>query len=206
MKLDGVITIICANRRLASEYVAEFQKGDHALDLYRVTHIPERQQLPARVSAFLLDESAVATQSKRALKTAVQRFVNVAPVIIVAAATRQSELAGLLTAGLADFVARTGDFVPLSVGLVQRRIRSTGATWRYGVDGEKGWSDFGEMLRHEVNNPLTGILGNAEMVLAKRDQLPSSVIERLETIAHLAVRLRETVRRLSSAAQMRQAG
>jgi len=62
------------------------------------------------------------------------------------------------------------------------------------------------MLRHEVNNPLTGILGNAEMVLAKRDQLPSSVIERLETIANLAVRLRETVRRLSSAPQARQAG
>lgn len=206
MKLDGVITIMCANRRLAGEYVAEFQKGDHAFDLYRVTHMPERQQLPARVSAFLLDESAVSTQSKRALKTAVQRCVNIAPVIIVATAARQSELAGLLTAGLADFVARTGDFVPLAVGLVQRRIRSTGAARRYSVDGQDGWSDFGEMLRHEVNNPLTGILGNAEMVLAKRDQLPSSVIERLETIAHLAVRLRETVRRLSSAVQMRQAG
>ena len=59
--------------------------------------------------------------------------------------------------------------------------------------------DFGEILRHEVNNPLTGILGNTELLLARRDRLPASAIERLETIAELAVRLRETVRRLSNA-------
>jgi len=69
----------------------------------------------------------------------------------------------------------------------------------------QGSADFGEILRHEVNNPLTGILGNAEMLLARRD-LPASAIERLETIAHLAVRLRETVRRLSGAAELRHAG
>jgi signal transduction histidine kinase len=61
---------------------------------------------------------------------------------------------------------------------------------------------FGELLRHELNNPLTGILGNAELLLAevrrKNDgQLPNGGQQRLETIAALAVRLRETVRRLS---------
>jgi signal transduction histidine kinase len=59
--------------------------------------------------------------------------------------------------------------------------------------------DFGEVLRHEVNNPLTGILGNTELLLARRDRLPPAAVERLETIAGLAVRLRETVRRLSNA-------
>src|SRR5437016_3749659 len=59
--------------------------------------------------------------------------------------------------------------------------------------------DFGEILRHEVNNPLTGILGNTELLLARRDKLPPGAVERLETIAELAVRLRETVRRLSNA-------
>ena len=61
---------------------------------------------------------------------------------------------------------------------------------------------FGEVLRHELNNPLTGILGNAELLLAevrrKNDgRLPRGGQQRLETIAELAVRLRETVRRLS---------
>ena len=61
------------------------------------------------------------------------------------------------------------------------------------LDGE-----LGERLRHEVNNPLTGILGNAELLLARRGELPAAVVSRLETIANLAVRLRETIRRLTS--------
>ena len=51
-----------------------------------------------------------------------------------------------------------------------------------------------------MNNPLTGILGNAELLLARREGLSPAAVIRVETIAELAVlRLRETVRRLSSA-------
>jgi signal transduction histidine kinase len=61
--------------------------------------------------------------------------------------------------------------------------------------------DFGELLRHELNNPLTGILGNAELLLIElrraHIELPADVLPRLETVASLAVRMRETVRRLS---------
>ncbi|HEY2118884.1 MAG TPA: histidine kinase dimerization/phospho-acceptor domain-containing protein [Candidatus Acidoferrum sp.] len=60
---------------------------------------------------------------------------------------------------------------------------------------------FGQVLRHELNNPLTGILGNAELLFVelhrKNIELPSSLEGRLETIASLAVRMRETVRNLS---------
>jgi len=127
--------------------------------------------------------------------------------IVVAAPERQSELGFLLGSGAADFVARTGDFVPVAVEFLKRRMRlaTAGAACRSGIEKDEFGTDFGEILRHEVNNPLTGILGNAEMLLARRDRLPASAIERLETIAHLAVRLRETVRRLSSAAELRQA-
>jgi signal transduction histidine kinase len=56
-------------------------------------------------------------------------------------------------------------------------------------------------LRHELNNPLTGILGNAELLLVelrrKNVELPVQARARLETIAALAVRMRETVRQLS---------
>ena len=61
--------------------------------------------------------------------------------------------------------------------------------------------DFGEVLRHELNNPLTGTLGNAELLLVelrrRSIELPQQTVLRLETIATLAVRMRETVRRLS---------
>jgi signal transduction histidine kinase len=50
--------------------------------------------------------------------------------------------------------------------------------------------DFGEVLRHELNNPLTGILGNAELLLleARRGKLdlPPLTLRRLETITELA--------------------
>jgi signal transduction histidine kinase len=74
---------------------------------------------------------------------------------------------------------------------------------------EEAGEDFGEVLRHELNNPLTGILGNAELLLAevhrKNDgKLPHGGEQRLETIAELAVRLRETVRRLSQEWETRQ--
>ena len=69
------------------------------------------------------------------------------------------------------------------------------------MESQQGTRDFGEVLRHELNNPLTGILGNAELLLAelrrRNIELPQQAVLRLETIATLAVRMRETVRRLS---------
>jgi signal transduction histidine kinase len=58
--------------------------------------------------------------------------------------------------------------------------------------------DVAEIFRHEINNPLTGILGNAELLLAHRDRMHATDTQRLETIVSLAVRLRETVRRVSN--------
>jgi hypothetical protein len=61
--------------------------------------------------------------------------------------------------------------------------------------------DFGHVLRHELNNPLTGIMGNAELLLAevkrKNIELPPLAVRRLEIIVALAIRMRETVRGLS---------
>jgi two-component system, NtrC family, sensor kinase len=76
------------------------------------------------------------------------------------------------------------------------------AALRPGTTIETDAEDFGEILRHELNNPLTGILGNAELLLAEirrseDGRLPRGGVQRLETIAALAVRLRETIRRIS---------
>ena len=115
-------------------------------------------------------------------------------------------MSALVAAGAADFVARGGESVPAALALVERRVRQAqnhalGAGF-LAQNAEGQPETFGEILRHELNNPLTGILGNAELLLAevrrKNDgRLPSGGQKRLETIAALAVRLRETVRRLS---------
>lgn len=207
MSAEHLVQIICANPELTREYINEFQNAGGSFHLRPIAWLAAARQARAEASVFLLDESGVEDQSTQALQEAVGRLAEGAPVVVVAAPERQPELSFLLSSGAADFVARTGNFVPVAVGLVERRIRLAVAgvsSCSFSSNGESS-NDFGEILRHEINNPLTGILGNAEMLLARRDRLPASAIERLETIAHLAVRLRETVRRLSNAAELRQA-
>ncbi len=65
-------------------------------------------------------------------------------------------------------------------------------------------ADLARVIRHEVNNPLTGILGNAELILAEGAGLPEKTRERLTTIIYLAVRLRDVLRELEE--RMRGAG
>ena len=139
-------------------------------------------------------------RARETLESAVALLTETAPVVVAAAPEKQAGLAFLITSGAVDFVARTGNFLPIVAGMLDRRVRMAervAGMIQFPKDELSG--DFGEILRHEVNNPLTGILGNTELLLARRDRLPPAAVERLETIAELAVRLRETVRRLSNA-------
>ena len=49
-------------------------------------------------------------------------------------------------------------------------------------------------VRHEINNPLTGVIGQAQLLL--REELSASVRKRVETIEELAARIKETVAHL----------
>ena len=46
-------------------------------------------------------------------------------------------------------------------------------------------------VRHEINNPLTGVLGQAQLLL--REELNERARKRVETIEDLALRLRDIV-------------
>ena len=150
-------------------------------------------------AVILLDVSAAEPRSGDAsLESIVCTLTEGAPVVVVAAPQQRAELAFLISRGVVEFVARSGEFVRTAVELIEKRARQAQrepgvAVFHGGTPSE----EFGELLRHEVNNPLTGILGNAELLLARRDRLPAAAIARVETIADLAVRLREIVRRLS---------
>jgi signal transduction histidine kinase len=152
----------------------------------------------------------------------VSSLATYAPVVVIGEAEHQRKLAALVASGSADYVVRTGECLNVALGLVERRLRKAqtdaqascapGAFRdhrRKDVLPELDREDFGEVLRHELNNPLTGILGNAELLLSeirrKSDgRLPQGAPQRLETIAALAVRLRESVRRLSQEWESRQ--
>jgi signal transduction histidine kinase len=152
-------------------------------------------------TVIFLDESALnPARDGEGLEPAVAQLIETAPVVVAASAKKQSELSFLITSGAVDFVIRSNHFLPTVAELLQRRVRmSDRAAGMIPFPKENATDDFGEILRHEVNNPLTGILGNTELLLAQRDRLPPAVVERLQTIAELAVRLRETVRRVSNA-------
>jgi signal transduction histidine kinase len=49
-------------------------------------------------------------------------------------------------------------------------------------------------IRHEINNPLTGVLGQAQLLL--REDLTDRARKRAETIEELAIRIRDIVAQL----------
>jgi signal transduction histidine kinase len=210
--LDRVIFLVSADAALTHQLINELvtSGGDYQLPL--AVSVVQARQCFHRVSptVILLDESAAAQDKPgRSLEAAAAMLTEFAPVVVVANPARQDELAFLITSGAVDFVARIGNFLPVAAGLLERRVRlAAQAESTAGIPGAEPPADFGEILRHEVNNPLTGILGNAELLLAELRKhngspLTEAALQRLQTIAELAVRLRETVRRLSNAWESR---
>jgi hypothetical protein len=53
-------------------------------------------------------------------------------------------------------------------------------------------------INHEINNPLTAILGNTQLMLMSREKLPADVVVKLETIERSAIKIRETTTKLMS--------
>jgi signal transduction histidine kinase len=207
MMAGGMALVVCADAELTQKLVAGISATGCGLQTSQASCVAEALKILVGLSpqVILVDESAMLATSPRyldleiegnSLESSVAALTEHAPVVLISAAHHHEPLSFLIGSGAVDLVARIGDFVPIAVGLVARRLRlgerlGAGAC----TDGEE--ADFGEMLRHEVNNPLTGILGNAELLLSRRDHLSPKTIARIETIAELAMRLRETVRRLS---------
>jgi signal transduction histidine kinase len=148
-------------------------------------------------TVVLLDDRMLGNAS---LEETLLRLTEFAPVALVAAPERCDEVSRWVVRGDVEFIARVGDFAPLASVILLRRIRwAERADSIVGVPWKEFPADFGSILRHEINNPLTGILGNAELLLAHYgDQLPEAARQRLETVVDLAVRLREATRRLSN--------
>lgn len=220
--LPKAIYIISTDLKLTRSYLNDLTAVSWG---YLVTHVQSATEaLEAfprlHPAAILLDESAASPPAKKYpggngsnlwanLAPSVALLADSAPVIVVGPPELRNELESLSTACATDFVARAGNYIAVAAQLLERRLREAdhfivpSQRW-FGDDGD----NFGEVLRHEVNNPLTGILGNAELLLSEvgprnDGRLPETARQRLETIAALAIRLRETVRRLSSQLQNR---
>ncbi|HEU4415060.1 MAG TPA: histidine kinase dimerization/phospho-acceptor domain-containing protein [Candidatus Angelobacter sp.] len=54
-------------------------------------------------------------------------------------------------------------------------------------------------IRHDLNNSLTSVLGNAELLLLDGQQLPDSARDQLQTIQEMALHMHQIMQRFSSA-------
>jgi len=208
---EQTVLLVSDDAALCAAARREFEETTSGLRVAAVSNMEGARRILEEdaPAVILLEESTVAAKSEQRHGTApplnalVTSLAVYAPVVVIGAAERRKELTTLIASGAADYVARDSGCLPVALGLIQRRLRKGQSL----IDGRRlpfgeGKEDFGEVLRHEINNPLTGILGNAELLLAeihKKDdgKLPHGGRQRVETIAALAVRLRETVRRLS---------
>jgi signal transduction histidine kinase len=212
---EHTILLVSDDAELCAAARREFETREQGLRVAAVCTVDAARRIveDAAPSVILFEQTSLTPAGEGPLGKAprlnsvVSSLAIHAPVVVIGAADQQSELAFLVEAGAADFVERAGGCLPIALEMVERRLRHAQQTGNPTPQFESrknilSGEAFGELLRHEMNNPLTGILGNAELLLAevrrKNDgRLPSGGQQRLETIAALAVRLRETVRRLS---------
>lgn len=194
----GVLLAI-ANSELVGRMCREVSRFMNGRRVSVAHHLHELRETSSRLvpDAIFLDSELLGAAP---LLETVRQIAAFAPVILLGSSDLQTEAARLVATGEADFLVRAGDFVPLAAALLERRLRwaeisksALGPAWREFSE------DIGEIFRHEINNPLTGILGNAELLLAHRDRLAAVDTQRLQTVVDLAVRLRETVRRVGNA-------
>jgi signal transduction histidine kinase len=201
------------------------QQGEPACHIAAVANFAAARHTVAELSpdVIVLQESSLRPLQDAShpwlapLSDVVATLAGFAPVVVPGDEETPPSLASLIAAGAADFVESGEADLPAAAACVEKRLHSAR---RFSPDQSSDGraptttemlrdENFGELLRHELNNPLTGILGNAELLLAelrrtKDERVSPTDLKRLEIIAALAVRIRETVRRLSQACDSRE--
>jgi len=203
MTCPSIVLVISPDERCAERIGGWLAESPARCEVRQAATLQQARRLIERLmpGAIFLDAKIIGNLDVRAVARELARY---APVVAAVSPEEARELSVLVVAGTTDCVPEGEEFLELAAALIERRLLAARRLLERVEAAETEESaDFGSLLRHELNNPLTGILGNAEMLLHRRKWLPQDAVPRLETIADLAVRLRETVRRLSSAWEAR---
>ena len=221
--LEPTVLLISHDTAVCSAVRAALENSAPSCHVASVTSFAAARHTVADLApdVIVLQESSLrpaAEQNSRPspLADVVAALAGFAPVVILGKEDPPESLTALIAAGTADFIRAGESHLSAATACVEKRLhfaRRLADELAHSA-GPLSFPDlaqlenFGELLRHELNNPLTGILGNAELLLAEMrrqncPQLSEPGVKRLETIAALAVRMRETVRRLSQAFESR---
>lgn len=220
MKLrEQVVLVISDDPSFCSAARRELQGEQPPVRVSSVSNVEAARLVVEDCSpaVIMLEQAAIAEAAGNgrarlpSLDSVVSSLAAYAPVVVLGTAGSSPELSALVAAGAADYVSASEESLRTASSLVRHRLVQAQAILcgsPFTEDHQdlqiaaRMQEDFGEILRHELNNPLTGILGNAELLLAEvrrcgDSSLPNGGLQRIETIAALAVRMRETIRLLS---------
>jgi DNA-binding response OmpR family regulator len=53
-------------------------------------------------------------------------------------------------------------------------------------------------MSHEINNPLTGIIGNCQIILAKKSSLPREITDKVQIILDMALRISKVIQKAAN--------
>ena len=124
-------------------------------------------------------------------------------VLMVTGRDAREDLAAMLDAGADDFVAKPAspENLRARLAIAERRIRQDEArrAAEAGLAKARWLAGIGETtiaLEHEINNPLSALLGHAELLLMDDTATPEQR-EQLGIIQEQAARIADVVRRLA---------
>ena len=125
-----------------------------------------------------------------------------AAVVVLVEPGAEPQAARALSLGAAGYVP-TGAALPVLLEAVLEQALFSARLWKTQSQAlELEYKDqlraLALTVRHEINNPLTGILGSAEMAL-KSSELPPSLVRRLTNIVRLAEEIRAQLQELEAA-------
>ncbi len=190
------LLVLEPNRRLAQEMVNVLAAADLRLELSLVpTPAQAAAQLDQRPIDLLLCDPGGLPNSVASL---LDRAARDTGAIVIAEPGLEEWLGGWLDHRHVDCLLKAGDFVRLLPPLVRKHLTRRELEARLAEMGRvvAAVRELTAAVRHELNNPLTGVLGNAELVLQHRQGLSPENIRRLEGIVELAVRMRQYLKEL----------
>jgi DNA-binding response OmpR family regulator len=124
-------------------------------------------------------------------------------VLVLTSRDGREDLAAVLAAGADDYVTKPSSPENLRARLEiahQRIIQNEGRRAAEAELARSRWlAGIGETtiaLEHEINNPLSALLGHAELMLMDTEHLMESQCEQLRIIQEQAARIADVVRRL----------
>jgi signal transduction histidine kinase len=111
---------------------------------------------------------------------------------IILLASGASPLPEAMQPGVVDVIPRTASKAQIQLVLRQQLGILKLLRLRGRLDQDAG-APLPSRAAAEINNPLTGILGHAELALASRSRMPAEVRQRLESVRQLAGEIREVL-------------